>query len=92
MSPPSIISTPSRRFYKEGQLRNGLLELFKGLKNSDEEERAFLTDAISRDLGKVMIQFHGWWEEKSKTNKWESATNGTWEIDFDTCEIFLNKS
>lgn len=41
------------------------------------------------DLGDTGTKFQNWWSEKSAKYGWESAMNGNWEINFDTCDIFL---
>ena len=34
-------------------------------------------------------KFQNWWDRMGQKYKWESIENGRWEINFDTCEIFL---
>ncbi|MBQ7631268.1 MAG: CXXX repeat peptide modification system protein [Paludibacteraceae bacterium] len=65
--------------------RNGLNELAKILTvdNSD------LYEKLVRDLGETGTKFQSWWDSMSKKYRWESAANGNWEINFETCEIFL---
>lgn len=65
--------------------RNGLLELVKILNVNDNE----LYDKVVIDIGATNIRFQNWWDEMSKKYSWESAIDGNWEIDFQTCEIFL---
>lgn len=65
--------------------RNGLLELVKILNVNDKE----LYDKVVMDIGATNIRFQNWWDEMSKKYSWESAIDGDWEIDFQTCEIIL---
>lgn len=65
--------------------RNGLLELVKILNVNDNE----LYDKVVMDIGATNIRFQNWWDEMSKKYSWESAIDANWEIDFQTCEIFL---
>lgn len=65
--------------------RNGLNELAKILTadNSDIYEK------LVKDLGETGAKFQNWWDTMAQKYQWESAPNGNWEINFETCEIFL---
>ena len=65
--------------------RNGLNELAKIL-TSDSAE---LYEKLVKDMGETSTKFQGWWNRMSQKYQWESSENGNWEINFDTCEIFL---
>ena len=65
--------------------RNGLNELAKILTADNPE----LYEKLVKDLGETGTKFQNWWETMSQKYKWESAVNGNWEINFETCEIFL---
>ncbi len=65
--------------------RNGLNELSKIL----TAENAELYEKLVKDLGETGTKFQNWWDKMADKYKWESADNGSWEINFDTCEIFL---
>lgn len=65
--------------------RNGLNELAKVLAADNEE----LYEKLVRDLGETGTKFQGWWDRMAEKYKWESSEEGNWEINFDTCEIFL---
>jgi CXXX repeat modification system protein len=54
-----------------------------------ELENSALYEKLVTDLGRVSTRFQGWWDEKSEKYKWESAPGAHWEIDFDTCDIYL---
>lgn len=65
--------------------RNGLNELAKIL----TAENAELYEKLVRDLGETGTKFQNWWDRMAEKYQWESAEDGNWEINFDTCEIFL---
>ena len=65
--------------------RNGLNELAK-IVTADNTE---LYEKLVKDLGETGIKFQNWWDRMSQKYQWESADNGSWEINFDTCEIIL---
>ena len=65
--------------------RNGLNELAKILTADDAE----LYEKLVKDLGETGTKFQNWWDRMAEKYQWESAENGNWEINFDTCEIFL---
>ena len=65
--------------------RNGLNELAKILTADNAE----LYEKLVKDLGETGTKFQSWWDRMGKKYQWESAENGNWEINFDTCEIFL---
>ncbi len=65
--------------------RNGLNELAKIL-TADSAE---LYEKLVKDLGETGTKFQQWWNRMSEKYQWESVENGNWEINFDTCEIFL---
>jgi len=67
--------------------RNGLNELAKILTADNED----LYEKMVKDLGETSTQFQNWWDRMAQSYKWESTENGRWEINFDTCEIFLVK-
>ena len=65
--------------------RNGLNELAKILTADNTE----LYERLIKDLGETSIKFQKWWTQMSEKYQWESIDGGNWEIDFDTCEIYL---
>lgn len=65
--------------------RNGLTELAKVVTKSDE-----IYERLIADMGATSTKFQQWWDDMSQKYQWESSDNGNWEIDFNTCEIFLN--
>ena len=65
--------------------RNGLNELAK-IVSADNSE---LYEKLVKDMGETGTKFHNWWNRMADKYQWESAEKGNWQIDFDTCEIFL---
>lgn len=64
--------------------RNGLIELAKIIDNNNE-----LYEKLVADMGDTSTKFQQWWNNMSTKYQWESAENGNWEIDFETCDIYL---
>ncbi len=65
--------------------RNGLNELAMIL-TPDKEE---LYEKLVKDMGETGVRFQQWWNTASQKYNWEMTENGNWEINFETCEIFL---
>ena len=65
--------------------RNGLNELAKILTADNTE----LYEKLVKDLGETGAKFQNWWDRMVQKYQWESSENGKWEINFETCEIFL---
>lgn len=64
---------------------NGLNELAMIL-TPDKEE---LYEKLVKDMGETGVRFQQWWNTTSQKYNWEMTENGNWEINFETCEIFL---
>ena len=79
--------TPEERdeILKLFERRNGLNELAKILTGDNTE----LYEKLVKDMGETNTKFQSWWNRMSQKYQWESIENGNWEINFDTCEIFL---
>lgn len=65
--------------------RNGLNELAKIVTAENTE----LYEKLVKDMGETGTKFQKWWDTMSQKYQWESAENGNWEINFETCEIYL---
>ena len=65
--------------------RNGLNELAKIITPDNDE----LYNKLVKDLGETASKFQNWWDDMSKKYNWESSPNGHWEIDFNSCKIYL---
>ena len=66
--------------------RNGLNELAKILTSDNAE----LYEKLVKDMGETSTKFQVWWNRMSIKYQWERTENGNWEINFDTCEVYLN--
>lgn len=67
--------------------RNGLNELAKIVTANNTD----LYEKMVKDMGETSTRFQQWWDRMSRKYQWESAENGNWEINFETCEITLSK-
>lgn len=65
--------------------RNGLNELAK-IVTADNTD---LYEKLVKDLGETGTKFQSWWDRMAQKYQWESAEGGHWEINFDSCEIYL---
>lgn len=65
--------------------RNGLNELSQILTVENEA----LYEKLVKDLGETGTKFQNWWNRMGEKYNWESAEGGNWEINFETCEIYL---
>lgn len=65
--------------------RNGLNELAKIITVDNNE----LYEKLIKDLGETNSKFQNWWSRMGDKYQWESVEGGNWEIDFETCNIFL---
>lgn len=65
--------------------RNGLNELSQILTVENEA----LYEKLVKDLGETGAKFQDWWNHMGEKYNWESVEGGNWEIDFETCNIYL---
>lgn len=65
--------------------RNGLNELAKILTADNSD----LYEKLVKDLSETGSKFQNWWNSMARKYQWEGTENGNWEINFETCEIFL---
>lgn len=66
--------------------KNGLSELARIITPDNQE----LYEKLVMDLGETQSKFQNWWTRMSQAYNWEGVEGGNWEIDFDTCNIYLN--
>ena len=64
--------------------RNGLIELAKAIGEND-----VLYEKLVKDMGITSSRFEQWWSRMGEKYQWQSADDGKWEIDFNTCDIYL---
>ena len=67
--------------------RNGLSELAKIVSVDNDD----LYEKVVRDMGETSAKFQLWWDRMAEKYQWEGSEGGNWEINFDSCEIFLIK-
>lgn len=67
--------------------KNGLAELAKILTADNVE----LYEKLVKDMGETNTKFQKWWDEMSAKYQWRGTATGNWEINFETCEIYLNE-
>ena len=65
--------------------KKGLSELAKIL----TVDNTALYEKIVQDMGETNTRFQQWWDDMGQKYQWESLPNGTWEINFQTNEIYL---
>lgn len=65
--------------------RNGLNELAKIVTTDNVD----LYEKLVKDLGETGTKFQSWWDRMAQKYQWESVEGGHWEINFETCEIYL---
>lgn len=65
--------------------RNGLAELSKILTADNVE----LYERLIKDMGETSTKFQQWWNHMGEKYQWESSEDGSWEIDFNDCTIYL---
>ncbi len=65
--------------------RNGLEELARIVTIDNDE----LYEKVVKDMGETKVNFQSWWDRMSSKYHWESSAEGHWEIEFESCEVFL---
>ena len=84
-----VVGNVSESEKKEIQIlferRNGLNELANILTADNEE----LYERLVKDLGETSVKFQKWWNRMGEKYQWESIDGHQWQIDFETCGIWL---
>jgi CXXX repeat modification system protein len=73
--------------------KNGLIELVQSLASNGStmlDNEAFYEKVVA-DLGRTKTRFQKWWDDKAKAYGWQGKPGWQWSIDFNTCQISLNK-
>ena len=68
--------------------RNTLTELFQTISVTSQEGNLLYKKVVA-DMEKTTAAFNRWWDQKGKAYKWEKVSGHSWEIDFDTGEVYL---
>ncbi len=73
--------------------KNGLLELVQSLSHNGSAMLAndAFYEKVVADLGKTTTRFQKWWDDKAKIYGWEGKPGWSWSIDFNTCQISLQR-
>ena len=50
-----------------------------------------MQDKMIAELGRVKINLQAWWDRMYEKYKWKSVDDYRWNIDFQTCEIYLTE-
>ena len=74
--------------------KNGLIELARSLAEADDEalKNTYFYEKLVADMGKTAIKYQQWWDDRVKLHQWENVCGYSWEIDFDSCQVFLIKN
>lgn len=80
-----VLPTERDEIQRLFERRNGLNELAK-IVTADNTE---LYEKLVKDLGETGTKFQTWWNTMGQKYQWESVEGGNWEINFETCEIYL---
>ena len=74
--------------------KNGLNELIRSMAEADDEalKNSYFYEKVIADMGKTITSFQQWWVRREKQYQWENISGYEWEIDFESCQIFLQKS
>ena len=65
--------------------RNGLNELAR-IVTADSTEPY---EKLVKDLGETGTRFQQWWNRMAQKYQWEGCDDSNWEINFNTCDIYL---
>ena len=68
--------------------KNGLKELVLIL-DSEGSKNDYLYEKLVVDMGRTKSRFQEWWDKMANKYQWERQDNYHWEIDFESCDIYL---
>jgi len=68
--------------------KNILRELFKTLLSTDKSEIDKFYERILSDLTETTERYNDWWIKTKLKYRWESSIENM-EVDFNTCEVFI---
>lgn len=67
--------------------KNGLAELAKVITADNSE----LYEKLVADMGETARRYQQWWDDMADKYHWEGEANQSWEIQFDTGEVYLKQ-
>ncbi len=56
-----------------------------------KEGKENLQDKMLSELGKTQLKLQAWWDDMYEKYQWEQAEGHQWNIDFETCNIYLSQ-
>lgn len=65
--------------------KNGLVELAQIVSPDNDK----LYEKLINDFAETNSKFEKWWKEMSSKYNWEFEANSHWEIDFESCNVYL---
>ena len=73
--------------------KNGLVELVHALAEANDEalKNSYFYEKIIADMGKTVTKYQQWWDNRVKLYQWKNIPGYVWEINFDSCQVFLKK-
>jgi CXXX repeat modification system protein len=71
--------------------KNSLAELFRTLTDVDKEETSRLYEKLVKDMADTSARYQRWFDVNGGKYQWENVQGGHWQVNFDTCEVFLVK-
>lgn len=80
-----VTEEEKKEIQKLFERRNGLNELAKIVTT----DNTGLYEKLVKDLGDTGTKFQSWWDRMAQKYQWEATLNGNWEINFETCDIYL---
>jgi CXXX repeat modification system protein len=89
--PVGQVTTEERDQIRDLHLRrSGLSELFASLAGGDGAAlQGPVYDRLVHDMGAATLAFQGWWDATARRYGWERVDGHSWQIDFETCHVFL---
>lgn len=66
--------------------KNGLAELAKVITVDNNA----LYEKLVADMGETSLRYQQWWDDMAAKYHWEGNAAASWEIKFDTGEVFLS--
>lgn len=65
--------------------KNGLNDIIKIVAADNDA----IYQKIVADIADTTLKFQQWWNRMYEKYNWENVEGGNWEIDFETCDIYL---
>ena len=53
------------------------------------EKKDQMQDKMISELGKTKLKLQAWWDKMYAKYNWKSVEGNKWNIDFQTCEIYI---